>query len=243
MCGRYAITLPPEAMRAVFGFIEQPNFPPRFNVAPTQPVPVVRADEAGRRHFALVRWGLVPAWAKEVGAKPLINARAETVAEKPSFRSAFRRRRCLVPADGFYEWQAQAKGPKQPYFIRRRDGAPMAFAGIWEHWQTPEGSELESCAIVTTVANATLEPIHHRMPVILGEAAWDVWLDPDEARAPDAQAVLGPAPDDLLEAVPVSTRVNAVSNDDAGLIEPVEPAGDDPDARPGAPARRQMRLL
>ena len=225
MCGRYAVTLPPEAMRRIFGFVEQPNFPPRFNVAPTQPVPIVRRGADGLRHFALVRWGLVPAWAREVGQKPLINARAETIADKPSFRSAFRRRRCLVPADGFYEWQTRATGRKQPFFIRRRDGRPMAFAGIWEHWQTPEGSELESCAIVTTDANAALRPIHARMPAILEEAAWEVWLDPDERRAPDALATLAPAPDTLLEAIPVSTRVNAVANDDAGLVAPIGEPG------------------
>ncbi len=217
MCGRYAITLPPEAMRDVFGYVEQPNFPPRFNVAPTQPVPIVRKDDDGQRHFVLVRWGLVPSWAREVGAKPLINARGETVAEKPSFRNSFRRRRCLVPADAFYEWQARKDGPKQPYLIRRPDRAPFAFAGVWEHWQTPEGSELESCAIVTTGANATLKPIHHRMPVILDEADWETWLDTSETRTKEAAALMQPAPDDLLETVPVSTRVNSVANDDADL--------------------------
>lgn len=252
MCGRYAITTPPEAMRRIFGYVEQPNFPPRYNVAPTQPVPVVRRWPDDARHFALLRWGLVPSWAREVGTRPLINARGETVAEKPAFRAAFRRRRCLLPADGFYEWQARPHGspqgnpqgnkarergrtPKQPWFIRRRDGAPMAFAGIWEHWQDPEGSELESCAIITTAANATLAPIHHRMPVIVPETGWDLWLDPDERTAERARALIAPAPDDLLEAWPVSTRVNSVANDDPDLIRPIGPSTPAPSA-PTAPS-------
>lgn len=211
-------------MRNLFGYVEQPNFPPRWNIAPTQPVPVIRGDVDGQRHFVLVRWGLVPDWAKEVSTVPLFNARGETVAEKPAFRSAFKRRRCLVPADGFYEWHTTAtatgKGRKQPYLIRRRDRAPMAFAGIWEHWQSPEGSELESCAIITTSANATLAPLHHRMPVILAQRDWDIWMDTSERHTKEAQALIVPSADDLLDAVPVSTRVNAVANDDAGVQAP-----------------------
>ncbi|HEX7775435.1 MAG TPA: SOS response-associated peptidase [Parvibaculum sp.] len=215
MCGRYAITMPPSAMRDLFGFAGQPNFPARYNIAPTQPVPIIRR-EGGARHFVLVRWGLIPAWSKEAPQSLLINARAETISEKPSFRGAFRHRRCLMPADGFYEWKTVGKGAKQPYFIRRRDGRPMAFAAIWENWMTKDGSEIETCAIVTTQANATLAPIHTRMPVILDEKDFDRWLDP---ATPEKElfALMRPAADDLLVADPVSTAVNRVANDDATL--------------------------
>lgn len=216
MCGRYTITSPPEAMRDLFAFAEQANFPARYNVAPTQPVPIVRL-EGGRRHFVLVRWGLIPSWSKGEPQSLLINARAETIAEKPSFRGAFRHRRCLMPADGFYEWKAMPKGPKQPFYIRRRDGRPFAFAAIWDNWMTADGSEIESCAVVTTEANATLAPIHARMPVILDEKDWDRWLDP-ETPLKELRALTKPAPDDLLEAIPVGHAVNRVANDNASLI-------------------------
>jgi len=219
MCGRYTITSPPDAVRAAFGYAGRPNFPARFNIAPTQPVPIVRLEDGARR-FALVRWGLVPSWAKDPSDLPLlINARAETVLTKPSFRNAIRRRRCLFPADGFYEWQKTVGGPKQPWYIRARRGGVLAFAGIWEHWQGADGSEIETAAIITTDANATLMPIHHRMPVILDAADFDTWLDADGVSAAEAVALLRPVPDDLLEAWPVSTRVNRVANDDATLLE------------------------
>lgn len=229
MCGRYSITMPPEAMRDLFRFEGLPNLPPRYNVAPTQDVPVVRPGEgAGRaRELAMLRWGLVPSWSKgtadEILSKsPLINARGESVAQKPSFRSAFARRRCLLPADGFYEWRAMGKGPKQPYHIHRADGRPIAFAGIWDSWSAPDGSDLESVAIVTTNANEALKIIHPRMPVILDEDDFEAWLD-TEATEPDAATTfLKPAPDDLLVADPVSRDVNKVSNNDPSLIEPVE---------------------
>lgn len=239
MCGRYAITLPPKAMQMLFGFVEQPNFPPRYNIAPSQPVPVVRIDH-GERHFTLMRWGLIPGWAKQAPATLLINARAETIAEKPSFRGAFRHRRCLFPADGFYEWQARKGGAKQPYFISRADGKPMAFAGVWETWMPADGSEIDTCAIVTTEANATLRPIHHRMPVVLDEADWEAWLDPTN-RADDIAPLLRPSPDDRLTAWPVSTDVNAVANDEAHLIEPIgEP---EPQASAKAKSDDQLDLF
>ncbi|MEQ9152073.1 MAG: SOS response-associated peptidase [Parvibaculum sp.] len=240
MCGRYAITMPPEAMRDLFGFLDEQDFPPRYNIAPSQPVPLVIRENDGegrpRRRFLLVRWGLVPSWAKafpgevEAGSpsgnatkqrKPqslLINARAETIAEKPSFRGAFRHHRALMPADGFYEWQAQGKGLKQPFYIRRKDGKPFAMAAVWDIWMPSGGSELDSCAIVTTAANEALAPVHHRMPVILDEKDWDLWLDP-AATEKELLALLRPAPEDLMEAIPVSTRINRVANDDASLQE------------------------
>lgn len=222
MCGRFTITSPPEALRALFGYEEHPNFPPRYNIAPTQPIPIVRLMNA-KRSFQLVRWGLVPSWSKEMPKSVLINARAETIDDKPSFRGGFRHRRCLVPADGFYEWQAQAGGPKQPFLIRRRDRQPFAMGAIWEDWLTADGSELDSAAIITTAANDTLKPVHQRMPLILDSEEWDTWLNTEEISAKDARKLLKPAPDDLLEAVPVSPRVNRVSEDDPGLIEPVSP--------------------
>lgn len=217
MCGRYLITSPPEAVRAFAAYADQPNFPPRHNIAPTQPVPVVRIEN-GKRHFALLRWGLVPSWAKEINTSPLINARAETIFDKPSFRQAVRRRRCLFPADGFYEWRREGKS-RQPFVIRRRDRGLFAMAGIWEHWVGSDGGELESAAIVTTEANETLAPVHHRMPVILDPQDFDAWLETPETEAGDLAALLVPAPDDLLDAVPVFDRVNKVANDDAGLLD------------------------
>ena len=162
MCGRFLLKSPLVELQRAFGFAERPNLEPRFNIAPTQTVPIVRRrdDGGGGRELALVRWGLVPAWAKEpaIGNK-MINARAEGIAAKPAFRAAFRQRRCLVPADGFYEWRKLAGGRKQPMLIRRRDRAPFAFAGLWEVWRGPDGP-LETCTIVTTAANALLAPIH-----------------------------------------------------------------------------------
>ena len=214
MCGRYTITSAPEAIRALFGYPEQPNFPPRYNVAPTQPIPIVRLVE-GKRQFALVRWGLLPSWVKDPKAFTLlINARGESVIDKPAFRAAMKRRRCLIPADGFYEWKAAA-GRKQPYFMRLKSGAPMAFAGLWETWTGPDGEELETAAIVTTAANRTLRTIHERMPVIVPPDAFDLWLNCTDVDAQTAAALIVPAPENLLDAYEVSTAVNRVANDNA----------------------------
>ncbi|MCW5729223.1 MAG: SOS response-associated peptidase [Alphaproteobacteria bacterium] len=219
MCGRYSITTPVEALARLFGFPERPNLAPRYNLAPTQIAPVVRESEDGR-HLALLRWGLVPFWAKDadIGAR-MINARAETLAEKPAFRDAFRKRRCILPADGFYEWQA-AEGRKRPHLIRRRDGRPLAFAGLWESWRGAGAEPLETFTIVTTDANETLRPIHERMPAILEEADFGLWLaaTSDAARL---RALLRPAGKDILEAIEVSTRVNNVRNDDAACAAPL----------------------
>lgn len=206
-------------MAGLFGFADRPNFPPRYNIAPTQPVPVVRLEGAERR-FQLLRWGLIPSWSKAPPASLLINARAETLAEKPSFRGAFRHHRALMPADGFYEWQTAGAGGKQPYLIRRRDGAPFAMASVSDIWMGADGSEVDSCAVVTTAANATLAPIHHRMPAILAERDWARWLDPATPER-DLLALLRPSPESLLEAIPVSDRVNKVAHDDPDLIQPV----------------------
>jgi len=221
MCGRFAITTPPDAVRAYFGYKEQPNFPPRYNIAPTQPIPIIRMN-AQAREFTLVRWGLVPSWMKEISpSKPMINARAETLLEKPSFKKAAARRRCLLPINGYYEWKrAKGEAPK-PYFIQQKDGGLLALAGIWEHWQGADGSEIESAALITTAANEALSPIHHRMPVILDKVAQARWLNVTDVNAEEACEFLQPAHNNHLSAHPVSPAVNKVVNDDAGLLEPV----------------------
>ena len=227
MCGRYVIFSTPEAIRALFRYGEQPNFPPRYNIAPTQPVPIVRLVD-GKRSFALMRWGLLPSWVEEPKTFTLlINARGETVLDKPAFRNAMRRRRCLIPADGFYEWQAVASGgAKQPYFVRaKRDefGAapPLAFAGLWETWTGPNGEELDTAVIVTTDANRTLAAIHPRMPAFIAPADFDRWLDCDAVPAEEAATLIKPADDALLEAYPISAAVNRVANDSEALIAPL----------------------
>jgi len=237
MCGRYVITSPPAAVRALFGYPEQPNFPPRYNVAPTQPIPLVRLTD-GKRSFALMRWGLLPGWVKDPKTfSLLVNARGESVLEKPAFRNAMRRRRCLVPADGFYEWGAGV--PKRPYLVRPKSGGPIAFAGLWETWIGPNGEEVDTAAIVTTRANRTLAAIHDRMPVIVAPEAFDLWLDCAKVDAMTAAALIAPAPESLLECYEISPAVNRVANDSAELIAPaaaggaVQPAA----ASPAAPAK------
>jgi putative SOS response-associated peptidase YedK len=222
MCGRYAITSAPEVLRALFGYAEQPNFPPRYNIAPTQPIPVVRLRE-GKREFVLMRWGLLPSWVKDPKRVSLMfNARGESVSEKPAFRYAMQRRRCLVPADGFYEWKP-AGGRKQPYYVRLKSGAPMAFAGLWETWPGPNGEELDTAAIVTTRANGQLSAIHGRMPVIVPPDAFDLWLNCAEVDAVTAETLIAPAPDDALEIYEVSSAVNRAANDIPKLVEPLAP--------------------
>lgn len=241
MCGRYSITSTPEVIRAMFRYADQPNFPPRYNIAPTQPVPIVRVVE-GDRHFALVRWGLIPPWVKDPRTFSLvINARGESVNEKPAFRNAMKRRRCLFPADGFYEWRVEGRG-RRPFFVRPTGGGPMAFAGLWETWMGPNGEEMETAAIVTTRANRTLSPIHERMPVVVAPEAFDFWLDCANVDALTATALIAPALEDVLEAREVSSAVNRVANDAPELIAPVpvELAGaplaaEKPAAKPKAP--------
>ncbi len=219
MCGRYVITSAPEAIRRLFGYVDQPNFPPRYNVAPTQPIPIVRIDE-GRRRFALVRWGLLPSWVKDPGAFTLlINARGETANEKPAFRNAMKRRRCLIPADGFYEWKRDG-AVKRPYFVHLKGGGPFAFAGLWEVWTGPDGEEMESAAIVTTQASRSIAHIHDRMPVILEPEACDLWLDCANVDARTAATLIAPAREEILDAYEISPAVNRVANDGPALLEP-----------------------
>jgi putative SOS response-associated peptidase YedK len=250
MCGRYVIISTPEAIRKLFGYAEQPNFPPRYNVAPTQPIPIVRLAD-GKRSFALMRWGLLPSWVKDSKTFPLlINARGESVLEKPAFRNAMRRRRCLIPTDGFYEWKAgDRRGPKQPHLIRaKRDAGeevpPLAFAGLFETWTGPNGEELDTVAIVTTAANRTLSALHDRMPVFIAPDAFDIWLDCANVEAEVAAALIRPAAEDLLEAYPVSTAVNRVVNDSEALIAPTPVEVPSEPAAPAAkPAKARTKKI
>lgn len=211
MCGRYALTVPPEAVRALLGYTDQPNFPPRYNIAPTQPVPVVTMAN-GVRRFTLMRWGFIPGWVKELKGFPLIiNIRTETVREKASFRAAFQRRRALMPADGFYEWH-RVGDENRPYLLRRPDRGCFAFAALHETWSSPDGSEIDTVALVNTTANGVIAAIHERSPVILAPDQYATWLDPNTA--PDkAYALLKPPPNELLELVAVSRAINKVAND------------------------------
>jgi putative SOS response-associated peptidase YedK len=205
-----------------FGLLVAPDLEPRFNIAPSQPVPVVRADEHGTRHLDQLRWGLIPSWAKDpkIGHR-LINARAETVAEKPSFRAAFKRRRCLVAASGFFEWQATPAG-KVPMYISHPSGWPYAFAGLWEHWQGDEGEPIESCVIITVPANNRLRSVHDRMPAILTDDAQTHWLSASTAPR-DAHSLLLPAPDSATNFWPVSSQVNNPAHQGAELLAPADP--------------------
>ncbi|MBN9669213.1 SOS response-associated peptidase [Roseibium aggregatum] len=222
MCGRLALTTPPDAVRTFFGYIDRPNFPPRFNIAPTQPLAIVRRDH-GQRRFHLVRWGLIPSWVKDPSSFTLlINARAETAAEKPSFRAAVRHHRCLVPASGFYEWRRTPDG-KQPFWIHPADGDILAFAGLWDTWCDPDGGDIDTGAILTMQSNRMMSEIHHRMPVILKPDAFDDWLDTANVDRREAMKLLQPVEDDFLVATPVSTRVNKVVNDDPDVQRPADP--------------------
>jgi putative SOS response-associated peptidase YedK len=219
MCGRYTLRTPVEKLAEEFGFdASSVEVPPNYNVAPTQEVAAV-LSEGGERRLELLRWGLIPSWADDPGiGSRMINARAETAPEKPSFRRAFRERRCLIPADGFYEWK-RMNGAKQPYYMRMREGRPFAFAGLWESWRDDGGPEVRSCAILTTAPNALAGEIHNRMPVILPAGSYDAWLDP-EAEKEELVALLAPYPEAEMEAYPVSRFVNSPSNNDPRCIEP-----------------------
>ncbi len=221
MCGRFAFYSPHEAVARLFGVAAAPEIEPRWNIAPTQFVAAVR-EPGGPREVAMLYWGLVPSWAKEkaIGAR-MINARSETLAEKPSFRSAYRRRRCLVLADGYYEWQRSGT-VKQPYFISFRSGEPFGMAGLWERWRDPvTGDPLESCCIVTTQPASGVAHVHDRMPVIVPADAYDEWLDPDNGATERLQRLLVPCEDLGLRAVAVSRRVNDARNQGPALIEPI----------------------
>ena len=226
MCGRFTITQLPDALDNPFG-VEIPDavridFHPRYNVAPTQPILAVRArPDNERREPVRLRWGMIPSWAKDpaIGNR-MINARAESVADKPAFRAALRRRRCLILADGFYEWQRRGRS-KQPYYFRLKGGGLFAFAGLWEHWQSPGGEEIQSCTMLTTTANDLCRTVHVRMPLILKPESYDPWLDPAVQTSKPLAPLMVPFPENLMECHPVSTRVNNPANDGPENVEPL----------------------
>jgi putative SOS response-associated peptidase YedK len=223
MCGRYTLRVSPAELAEIFGVLEAIEWSPRYNIAPTQTVAAVRSMENGNgRRLSLLKWGLVPSWADDpkIGSN-LINARAETVATKPAFRTALRKKRCLVPADGFYEWQAvPGRKTKQPFFIGVRDVPVFAFAGLWEHWTSPEGTPLETCTIITTEANELMRPVHNRMPVILDPQDYGRWLDRDRQDPQEVLPLLRPYPAEKMQLIPVSTLVNSPRNDRPDCVQP-----------------------
>jgi len=218
VCGRFALFASPELVAEYFALAEPPVLAPHYNLTPGQDIAAVRVDRDGKRKLGALRWGLVPFWAKDaIIGRRLINARLDSLAAKPAFREALTRRRCLIPASGFYEWGVDAAGKKQPFFVRPRGEPLLAIAGLWERWRAPSGEPLETCVIVTTEANATLAPIHDRMPVLLARAAQDVWLDARSDVATITElAARGPG----LETWPVGTAVNDPRNDDERVIAP-----------------------
>lgn len=219
MCGRYTLKAEGQTVADLFGLHEEPDLESRYNIAPTQQIPVVVEDAS--RKLEMMHWGLIPSWAKDpsIGAR-MINARAETVSEKPSYRSAFKKRRCLIVADGFYEWKKTADG-KQPYYLRLGSGDPFGFAGLWESWSMEGGEELRSATIITTEPNEVAAEIHNRMPVILPPDLYDAWLEPDNDDQEELLSMLTAYLADEMEAYPVSKRVNRPANDEPGVLEPV----------------------
>ncbi|MDT8306178.1 MAG: SOS response-associated peptidase [Anaerolineae bacterium] len=223
MCGRFTLLVPAEELAQAFDLPSIPEVaPPRYNIAPTQPVAIVRLDQArGERELAYVNWGLIPFWADDpsIGNR-MINARAETAAEKPAFRAAFKYRRCLVPASGFYEWQKR-NGAKQPYYIYAAQGRVLGLAGLWERWTDPDGSEIQSCTILTTGPSGDVSSLHNRMPLILDPADYGTWLHSDGTNMDELQHLLRPAPEGTLAAEPVSTYVNRPGNEGPECIAPL----------------------
>jgi putative SOS response-associated peptidase YedK len=224
MCGRYRLSRRKQLVEGYFDTAsDEPEWNPRYNIAPTQPGPVIRQNPTDpRRELLLMRWGLIPSWSKDMsGAAMMINARSETAATKPAFRDPLASRRCLVPADGFYEWQRAGKA-KQPYCFEVNDGELFAFAGLWDRWKGPSGQWIKSCSILTTTPNAVASSVHDRMPVILDRGDYDLWLDPAMTKVEAVSDLLKPYDSRTMRSYPVSSRVNHVANDDAECSLPVE---------------------
>ncbi len=235
MCGRFVMIVSPGQMPELFGTEDEPDFPPRHNVAPTQPILTIIAEH-GRRITRLMRWGLVPGWVKDPREFPLlVNARGETMADKPAFRDALKHGRCIVPASGYYEWRTGPGKHKQPFFIRPANSGPMALAALYTIWSGPDGEEVDTVATITVAANEQLAVIHDRMPAILRPADFGDWLDVRGVMAKDALKLVRPLPSGALSFYPVSSRVNSAAADDAGLIVPAQPEP--------PPPRRQMDLF
>ena len=226
MCGRYGLNHPHPVLADWYRASSMPEFALRYNIAPTMEILAVRETERGREG-SIMRWGLIPYWTKDIKKMPVLNnARAETVAEKPAFRQAFRSRRCLIPASGFYEWKTEGR-QKQPYFISSREGVPFSFAGIWETWNTDAGEMIESCTIITTGCNELMQPIHDRMPVILSPEDWEAWLDPDLKQKEILLSLLKPFDAEQMQAWPVSPAVGRVANQGERLVQPLmQPASE-----------------
>jgi putative SOS response-associated peptidase YedK len=222
MCGRYRLSRRKQLVEEYFDTVsDEPEWAPRYNIAPTQPVPVIRQNPTQpRRETSLMRWGLIPSWAKALSGPPMINARSETVATTPAFRDPIKLRRCLIPADGFYEWQ-KTTAAKQPFCFEIKDGELFAFAGIWDRWKDPSGQWVKSCSILTTTPNAVTSPVHDRMPVILNPNDYDLWLDPGMTKVEVVSDLLKPYAL-TMRCFPVSSRVNHVVNDDAACSMPVQ---------------------
>ncbi len=227
MCGRTTSTIPRDTLAQVLEVdeVEAPELPLSWNVAPTQPVYAVALSSGGARRLRALRWGLVPHWAKGPGGgSGLINARSETLAQKPAFRSLVTSRRALLPVSGFYEWRRPQPGeqvPKQPFYFHPAGGGPLVLAGLWDLWRDAEGRPLRSCAIITTSANGTMAPVHHRMPVVVARDDWQEWLGPGPLRPGRLERLLAAPPENLLDAHPVATAVNKAGNDGPELVRPV----------------------
>jgi putative SOS response-associated peptidase YedK len=224
MCGRYRLSRRKQIIEEHFDSVSgEEDWTPRYNIAPTQPVPIIRQNpKEPLRRMSFVRWGLIPSWAKDMsGSASMINARSETAAMKPVFRDALKSRRCLVPADAFYEWKRTGKA-KQPFCFEVRDGELFAFAGLWDRWKDPRGSSISSCSILTTTPNAVTSAVHDRMPVVLDPSNYDLWLDPGMTNVDAACDLLKPYDAGFMRSYPVSARVNSVANDDAECSAPAE---------------------
>ncbi len=221
MCGRYTLTASPEAVQQAFTLDTLPILQPRYNIAPTQPVPIITSEKP--KELTIVSWGLIPSWSKDTsGASKLINARAETIEEKPSFRAAYKYRRCLIPADGFFEWQSVDNGgKKKPQFIYVGEHEVFAFAGLWERWQSPGGDEVHTCTILTTEPNDLIKPLHHRMAVILDKADYDAWLSPD-SKPGELKHLLRSYPSERMNLYEISTLVNNARIDTPEILQPVQ---------------------
>jgi putative SOS response-associated peptidase YedK len=224
MCGRYRLSRRKQIVEEYFDVQSDDDWAPRYNIAPTQPIPVILQNpKQPRREMSLMRWGLIPSWTKGISGPPMINARAETAATMPAFRDPMKLRRCIVPADGFYEWQKKGNA-KQPFCFEVNDGELFAFAGIWDRWKAPSGQWIKSCSILTTTPNTVTSAVHDRMPVILDRDSYDLWLDPGIQNVAAISELLKPYDARLMRCFPVSTRINHVANDDGECSRPVEVA-------------------
>lgn len=222
MCGRFDLHLPRELLAEIFGINIVQDIKPRYNIAPTQQVAVIRITPDGIKHLDSLKWGLIPSWAKDphIGSR-MINARSETVDFKPAFRTALKHRRCIIPANGFYEWR-EVGSKKHPLYVKLRDESPMMFAGLWAYWKSPEYEVIESCTILTTTTNELIKPLHDRMPVILEPKDIDLWLEPNVTDPEQLKPLFKPYPSELMEMYPVSDLVNSPRNDTPDLINPLQ---------------------